>query len=419
VATDPDTAQLTYSLSGTDSGAFNIDTHTGAVTFKTSPDFEAPTDSNHDNSYSIVVHANDGTTDVTKAVTISVTDTNDVAPTITSAATASEAENTVASHVVYQITATDPDTVGTLTYSLTGADAGAFNITNGALTFKTAPNFEAPTDADHNNTYDVIVHANDGVHDATQAVAISVTNVDEAPTAPDFSLITNISGGNGTQITVSQAAIIDLTSDPEGGTVSFVTANNASSGSVNGNSPAGSVTFTDNNGNGGSYDYTVQDAAAHQSTGTVTVDRSQAGQSQLDGTSGNEILLGGSGNDTLIGGGGVDVLVGGGGNDHFRFNATSEAGDHIMDFTSGTDVIDLLSAAFGGGSGSISSGDLVQVTSAQNPATIDFGTAHFAYQQSTGQLYYDSNAGSADANRILLAVLDNHAAVAAADVHKV
>jgi Ca2+-binding RTX toxin-like protein len=131
------------------------------------------------------------------------------------------------------------------------------------------------------------------------------------------------------------------------------------------------------------------------------------------------ILIGGSGNDTLIGGDGVDTLTGNGGADHFRFNATSEAGDHITDFAHGTDVIDLLHNVFGGSSGAITSSDLIQVTDAQNPATIDMGSAHFAYQQSTGELFYDANGGGADASRMVLAILDNHAAIAATDIHKV
>lgn len=142
------------------------------------------------------------------------------------------------------------------------------------------------------------------------------------------------------------------------------------------------------------------------------------GGDTLNGGAGLDLLLGGSGNDTLIGGEGVDRLAGGAGADHFRFNATSEAGDHMVDFTHGHDVIDLLNSAFGGGSGAIASDDLIQVTGAQNPTKINMGNAHFAYQQSTGQLY-DSNGGAADANRILLAVFDNHTAIAATDLHKV
>ncbi len=60
--------------------------------------------------YNITVHANDGVRDAIKAVSISVTDADDVALIITSGATASEAENTPASSVVYTVMATDSDT---------------------------------------------------------------------------------------------------------------------------------------------------------------------------------------------------------------------------------------------------------------------------------------------------------------------
>ncbi|KZD20585.1 DUF5801 repeats-in-toxin domain-containing protein [Tardiphaga robiniae] len=179
VANDPDAGTtLTYSLTGDDAGKFDVSS-TGAVTFKVSPDFEAPTDTGTNNTYDIIVHANDGTLDTTKAVAITVTNVNE-APAITSGATASEAENTAISNVVYQIAANDPDAGTTLTYSLSGDDAGKFDVSSiGAVTFKVSPNFEAPTDTGTNNTYDIIVHANDGTNDISKAVAISVTDVVE------------------------------------------------------------------------------------------------------------------------------------------------------------------------------------------------------------------------------------------------
>src|SRR5207344_920441 len=97
-----------------DAALFSIGAANGQVRFLAAPNLEAPADANADNVYQITVHANDGVHDTTKNVGISVTDTNDVAPTITSAATASEAENTAASSVVYTATATDPDTVGSV-----------------------------------------------------------------------------------------------------------------------------------------------------------------------------------------------------------------------------------------------------------------------------------------------------------------
>jgi Ca2+-binding RTX toxin-like protein len=148
------------------------------------------------------------------------------------------------------------------------------------------------------------------------------------------------------------------------------------------------------------------------------------GNDTVVGSSGHDVIDGGAGNDILDGGGGIDTLTGGSGADQFRFSALSELGDHITDFSGSEaggdhDLITLLSAAFGGGSGAIASNDLIQVTSVQDPATIDMGSAHFAYQQSTGTLYYDANGGGADASRMVLAILDNHAAIAATDIHKV
>ncbi|SFK37162.1 VCBS domain-containing protein, partial [Falsiroseomonas stagni] len=181
-ATDPEgTTSFTWSLSGADAALFDISS-TGAVTFKAAPNFEAPTDAGANNIYDITVKANDGTLDsASHAVTITVTDGND-APTVTSAATANFAEN--GSGTAYQATATDPDAVTTLTWSLGGADASLFDINaaNGAVTFKAVPNFEAPADAGGNNVYNITVTADDGgASSAAHAVAITVTNVNDAP----------------------------------------------------------------------------------------------------------------------------------------------------------------------------------------------------------------------------------------------
>jgi hypothetical protein len=89
---------------------------------------------------------------VTDAFVINVLPAND-APVITSdgggeLATVSVAENTTA---VTTVTAADVDAGDTLTYSIVGGDdAGLFTIdaSTGALSFVTAPDFEAPGDAD-------------------------------------------------------------------------------------------------------------------------------------------------------------------------------------------------------------------------------------------------------------------------------
>ena len=49
------------------------------------------------------------------------------------------------------------------TWSVSGADGGKFEISNnGGLTFKDAPDFEMPGDANGDNVYEVTVVAADG-----------------------------------------------------------------------------------------------------------------------------------------------------------------------------------------------------------------------------------------------------------------
>ena len=182
VGSDPENTALTWSLGGTDAARFDINAANGAVIFKTSPDFEKPGDAGGNNVYDITVTASDGAlSSAAQAVAISVTNVNE-APSVTSTSTASFAENGMGT--AYRATGSDPDAGTTLSWLLSGTDAGLFNINamSGAVTFKTSPDFEAPGDAGGNNVYDITVTGSDGVmSSAAEAVAISVTNVNEAP----------------------------------------------------------------------------------------------------------------------------------------------------------------------------------------------------------------------------------------------
>src|SRR5258708_7010497 len=122
-------------------------------------------------SYSINVKASDpsGANNL-QAVTINVTD---VAPSITSATTATVAEGTSTATVVYTASATDP-AGGTVSYALTGADAGAFTINSatGAVTLNPLPAHATKS------SYSINVKASDpsGANNL-QAVTINVTDV--------------------------------------------------------------------------------------------------------------------------------------------------------------------------------------------------------------------------------------------------
>jgi hypothetical protein len=103
-----------------------------------------------------------------------------VAPVVTSTAL-NAAENGTA---VASLTATDASAVNWST-TLGGADAALFSLTaGGVLTFNGAKNYEAPDDAGANRVYDLTVQATDAAgNSSSQAITVSLTDVNEAPTA--------------------------------------------------------------------------------------------------------------------------------------------------------------------------------------------------------------------------------------------
>ena len=168
----------------------------------------------------------------TVAVTHAVAPTNSP-PVITSngggdAAALSLPENTTA---VTTVTAVDPNAGDTSTFSISGgADAALFSIdpSSGTLSFNTAPNFEAPADADHNGIYDIVVKVADqiGAFD-TQTLAVTVTNVNEAPIAPLSPPTVSLQAGL-TQAPLALAPLID----PEGTALTYKIATLPVDGSI-------------------------------------------------------------------------------------------------------------------------------------------------------------------------------------------
>ena len=299
---------------------------------------------------------------------ISVTNVNE-APTVTSAATASFAEN--GTGTVYTVAATDPDAGTTLTYSLTGADASLFNInaTTGVVTFKSSPNYEAPTDAGGNNVYDITVGASDGTNNSTKAVAITVNNVNEAPTGitvtgPLSVQETVVSGGNiGTAYNPGavQPVVATLSaSDPEGGTMTYsLVGAPAGLFTINGNqiqvasgasfdyetTPSYALTVRVTDSTGQTFDQVVNINIANYAgsyTGT-------SGNNTANGTSEEDTISGGGGNDTLNGNDGNDILNGGAGSDALNGGAGYDTANYS---TATAGVVLSFSATDGNGIGS-------------------------------------------------------------------
>ncbi len=218
VASDVDAAtSLVYSISGgADSAKFAINASTGVLSFVLAPNFEVPTDAGANNVYDVIVTASDGTLADTQAIAVTVTNVNE-APEITSNGAAATAAIGVAENqtAVTTVTASDADAATTLIYTIAGgADTSKFSIdtASGALAFLVAPNFEAPGDAGANNVYDVIVQVSDGVLTDTQAIAVTVGNVNEAP------VITSLGGGASAAVGVAEngtAVGVVVATDPD------------------------------------------------------------------------------------------------------------------------------------------------------------------------------------------------------------
>ena len=158
----------------------------------------------------------------------------------------------------------------------------------------------------------------------------------------------------------------------------------------------------------------MQDGGSPNLTDTANVDVNRVSGPTITGGSSSEILLGSNGADTLIGGGGNDVLIGNGGADHFRFNATSEGMDHIIDFNSAEgDVIDIRGSGFGGLATGTLSSSLFTANAGGNLTT---SAQRFAFDTTTHTLYYDADGSGAGA-KIALAHLENGANLANTDIH--
>ncbi len=194
-ATDTENDALTYTLSGTDADAFDIDTTTGQLKTKAALDYETKT------QYMVTITASDGTLTDTITVTIDVTDIDEVVvpvdppispdpPTTNTAPTFSEGnstartvpENTDAGvNIGTPVSATDTED-DALTYTLGGAAADAFSIdsTTGQLQTKVALDYETK------RVYSVTITVADEALSDTIMVIISVIDVNDTPISAGF-----------------------------------------------------------------------------------------------------------------------------------------------------------------------------------------------------------------------------------------
>ena len=182
---EPDAEVTSWRLAGSDAGDFTItDTgqSTAELTFRNTPDYDRPADSNRDSEYLVTIRAYNGSTYGSLEVTVTVTDENEAEPVVTGRETLSFRENTPTTTRLYTYRATDADRDTTVTWYVRGTDSDDFTISDkGELYFSNNPDYERAADANSDNVYEITVVASDGVYEGSLDVSITVTAVNEGP----------------------------------------------------------------------------------------------------------------------------------------------------------------------------------------------------------------------------------------------
>lgn len=396
---DPDGANggpVTLALLGPDAASFDI-VNTGGVNKLVFIGGGAGSFVNYEVKpyYNVTVSALDAIGGSQVNVTVNVADVNDNAPVITSGGRVNITEGISTDAIVYWARSTDLDTTGeAITYTLGGADAGAFTFVNGELRFATSPSALAPTDVGGDNVYDVTILASDGVNSSsTKNLSVHVSAATAINTITGDANANNLVGTAGPDLILGLGGNDTLLGGDGGDRLeggdgadallgqggNDLLLGGASTDVLNGGAGADTMDGGEN-----SDEYVVDGLDIVTDTGTVGGDKvtignaagdsiSTAGWSGIEiingnvgndtidasssttnllirGQGGNDVIIGGSGNDVLLGGAGNDTIHGGAGND----TILGGADDDLLSGGDGDDVFfvgESLDAVTDGGAG--------------------------------------------------------------------
>ena len=182
LTTDDGSALL--SLGGPDAPRFRLQ-ESGALLFKTAPDYEHPADADGDNRYRLRVTAADWAGNMaSQELDITVTDVAEKIPDSTPPAFTSPSSVKVAENRSVVLRVTTDDAGAKL--GLEGSDAALFTFKEeGTLCFLEPPDYESPSDADGDNRYEIRIAATDRVGNrAWQELSVTVTDAAEPPVVP-------------------------------------------------------------------------------------------------------------------------------------------------------------------------------------------------------------------------------------------
>ncbi len=168
-----------FAVASGDAAKFSVDT-SGNITFNSAPDYEAPGDFGANNIYniSVSVTSNSGGFAQVHYLQVTVVDLTNEAY-VPESLSVNAAENQTA------VTTVVGSGSGVISYAITGGlDQALFSVGSGTgvVTFNSAPNFEAPSDSDTNNIYELEVTVyDDGVANAMKMISVTVTDESDAP----------------------------------------------------------------------------------------------------------------------------------------------------------------------------------------------------------------------------------------------
>jgi hypothetical protein len=255
-------------------------------------------------------------------------------------ATVATAENMTAVTIV---AATDSDDPSALSYAIVGgADAALFQIdrVSGQLSFKAAPDFEAPKDMGADNVHEVTVRASDGSLFVDQAISVRVTDVADnayngtaradvfaVPNSGSWAVFggagsDQLTGGAGNDFIDGGADNDVLKGGPGTDTLSYETASLGVT--VN-------LALT-------KAQYTI---GAGKDTISGFENLSGSGFSdKLSGDGSANSIFGNAGNDVITGKGGADLLDGGSGADTFVYLSVTDSTLGAMDLIRGFNTME-------------------------------------------------------------------------------
>lgn len=143
-------------------------------------------------SYNIYLRVTDGAYDFLKAFTLTVNDLNDLAPTDISLSTNTFSEDISSGSIIAALSATDSDSteVNSFTYSLISGD-GLNDTDNSSFVVSGTSLISSGTfDYETKSSLNINLQVNDGVQTFDKTFALTVTNVNDAPTNISLSLET-------------------------------------------------------------------------------------------------------------------------------------------------------------------------------------------------------------------------------------